>query len=497
MAQLPSTDQGVRFVEIDGRASSLAVGRRVFSSAARYVDAELADRIEHAKDWRKGYIEPVRSLTELGAQSTKNALRIAADGIEALHRHVSFVRDGASQSLRDAFDAPAEPFSSGVIEGRNKGRVRELSIPYKGVPLTGAALSHRLDAWVDSGTIEPSCAEAIRAVIEEPEWLDLSDRHFALLGAASEMGPLEWLCRWGANVYAIDVPVVGVWDRIVALAMAGSGRVHVPVRGEATAPGEIARAAGADLISDAPEIAAWIRSFDVPMTIGNYVYADGSTFVRLAAAADALIADTIERDRRTSMAYLATPTDVFAVPPEVVAAARAQRRGAIKSVARTLSAGRLFAPSYTTTVATENGAEWGIFDCLVAQQGPNYALAKNLQKWRALGAREAGVVTSANVAPATHTRSVLKNKILASAYAGAGPFGVEIFAPETSRALMAALLVHDIRNPGAAAVPTTELSHPYELFAQGAAHGGLWRHPNQPRTVLPLAVGVGLVKRKR
>ncbi|MGH2757924.1 MAG: hypothetical protein ACRDI3_09060 [Actinomycetota bacterium] len=497
MVTEPTADRGIRFAEIDGRQSSLALGKRVVSSAARFVDADLAERIDHTKDWRKGYMEPIRGLTELGARSTKDALRIAADGIEALHKNVLFVRDGVVAPLHATFEVPVEvPLSTGVIEGRNTGRVRQLAIPYKGEQLTGDALSKRLDAWVAAGTIEPSCAEAIRAVMASPEWLDLSDRHFALLGAAAEMGPLEWLCRWGANVYAVDVPARAPSDRIVTLALAGCGRVHVPVHGEGpTGPGEIADSAGADLLTDAPEISAWLRSFDVPMTIGNYVYADGSDFVRLAAVADALVAGMIERDRRTSMSYLATPTDVFAVPWEVVDAARSRQTGTMKSATRLLSAGRLFAPSYTTTVRNENGAEWGIFDCLVAQQGPNYALAKNVQKWRALGAREAGVVTSANVAPATHTRSVLKNKILASAYAGAGPFGVEIFAPETSRALMAALLVHDIRNPGAAAAPTTELTHPYELFAQGAAHGGLWRLPHQPRTVLPLAVGVGLVKR--
>ena len=36
---------------------------------------------------------------------------------------------------------------------------------------------------------------------------------------------------------------------------------------------------------------------------------------------------------------------------------------------------------------------------------------------------------------------------------GRGAFGIEIFEPPTSSALMAALLVHDLRNPSAAAQP--------------------------------------------
>ena len=64
-----------------------------------------------------------------------------------------------------------------------------------------------------------------------------------------------------------------------------------------------------------------------------------------------------------------------------------------------------------------------------------------------MAAREDGVRTSLNVAPSTATRSVVKNKALAAAYAGAGRFGLEIFEPDTSNAIMAALLVHDLRNP--------------------------------------------------
>jgi hypothetical protein len=60
---------------------------------------------------------------------------------------------------------------------------------------------------------------------------------------------------------------------------------------------------------------------------------------------------------------------------------------------------------------------------------------------------------------------------------------------------MAALLVHDLRNPKAAAHPDTVLSHPLGLFVDQAAHGGLWRLPWEPRSVLPLAAVEGLIRR--
>jgi hypothetical protein len=90
------------------------------------------------------------------------------------------------------------------------------------------------------------------------------------------------------------------------------------------------------------------------------------------------------------------------------------------------------------------------------------------------------------VAPATTTHSVTKNRLLAAAYAGAHRFRVEIFAPETTKVLMAALLVHDLR--AAQPAPT----HPDDLFAAQAAHGGLWRIAYTPRSVLGLAALTGL-----
>ena len=90
-------------------------------------------------------------------------------------------------------------------------------------------------------------------------------------------------------------------------------------------------------------------------------------------------------------------------------------------------------------------------------------------KCRATSARAAGTTVSLNVAPATRTRSVVKNKALAAAYAGAHRFGVEVFDPATSNTLMAALLVHDLR---AGLPPEAE---PWQDEARAAAHGGLWR----------------------
>ena len=89
----------------------------------------------------------------------------------------------------------------------------------------------------------------------------------------------------------------------------------------------------------------------------------------------------------------------------------------------------------------------------------------------------------------------MRNRLLAAAYAGANRFGLEIFRPETSSTLMAALLVHDLRNRFSLAHSDVPLGESFDLFVDGALHGGMWRAPFAPRSVLGMAVAMGLVPR--
>ena len=223
------------------------------------------------------------------------------------------------------------------------------------------------------------------------------------------------------------------------------------------------------------------------MVLGNYVYADGATNARVSMAVDVLSAHLVAERPETALAFLATPTDVFAVPADAVdqsgrAYAAVSGIGRLRGPLRALSAGRMLRRNYAP------GSDPGICDSLVPQQGPNYALAKRLQRWRATAARAAGTTVSFKVAPPTRTRSVLKNRALAAAYAGAHRFGVEAFEPATSNTLMAILLIHDLRNPSAVA----QREHPWMDEAYAAAHGGLWRAPYAPRSALGLAALLGI-----
>jgi hypothetical protein len=301
------------------------------------------------------------------------------------------------------------------------------------------------------------------------------------------MGPLPSLLRWGARVAAVDLPRVPLWQRVIDLARRGAGSMLVPIgEGEDPSDRQLAHRAGADLVAEMPAVGDWLAGLPGTPVLGNYVYADGADNVRVSVAVDALTLRLHTARPDLALAFLATPTDVFAVPAEAVAHSvrayqgRSRRAKLVGRPLRTLSAGRLLRRAYVP------GSAPGISDNLVAQQGPNYALAKRLQRWRATTARAAGTTVSMNVAPPTRTRSVVKNRALAAAYAGAHRFGVEVFEPATSNVLMAALLVHDLHTGGG---PGHE--HPWQDEASAAVHGGLWRTPYAPRSALGLAALLG------
>jgi hypothetical protein len=476
----------------DGRRSTSAVGRAVVADALREADPAGAAEAERDTNWRKGYVVHFRRLVEAGLASREDAVSVARNGLESLHGRMRVVHaDGAETPLRSLLSAPADRLVSTVTVSGTGQAGEGLSLPYHGDGLRGDALLRRLEAWVEDGVIEPSCAAAVQTVAAHPEWLHLPGRTVVVLGAGAEVGPLYPLLSWGARVIAVDLGRPAIWERVLDTARHSPGTLLVPVAAQPPGqPGggaeDLAERAGLDLTSDVPAVAGWLATFDGPLVLGNYVYADGAANVRLSAAVDALTMRLQAERGDVALAFLATPTDVFAVPAEAVAQsvhAYTTRPAGMKLASwplRTLSGGRLLRRAYPP------GADPGINDSLVRQQGPNYVLAKRLQRWRATLAREAGAAVSMNVAPPTRTRSVVKNQILAAAYAGAHRFGVEVFEPATTKVLMAALLVHDLHTGGGPAHP-----HPWQDEAHAAAPGGLWRIAYTPRSALALAAALG------
>ncbi|MGY1699255.1 hypothetical protein [Geodermatophilus sp. SYSU D00766] len=480
---MSTDDTGVVFpAGPDGRRSTAAVGRAVVADALRPVDPVGARAAEQETNWRAGYLTHFRRLVEAGLASPEAARTVAGAGLDAVHGRLRVAEEGSEQPLDRLLTAPAgRALRTTEVTGQGEPE-RAFTLPFHGRRLGGDDLSRRLDTWVECGVLEPTAAAAVREVAAHPEWLALPGRTVAVLGAGAEMGPLTALLRWGATVAAVDLPRPDLWRRVLDTARRGAGTLLVP-----TAGGDLPDAAGADLVHEVPAVADWLAELPGEPVLGNYVYADGAANVRVSAAVDALTLRVQAARPEAALAFLATPTDVFAVPADAVAQSvrayegRSRVGKLLGRPLRTLSAGRLLRRGYVP------GADPGLHDALVPQQGPNYALAKRLQRWRATVARAAGATVSLNVAPPTRTRSVVKNRALAAAYAGAHRFGVEVFEPATSNVLMAALLVHDLHTGGG-----PRHDHPWQDEAYAAVHGGLWRAAYAPRSALGLAAVLGV-----
>jgi len=433
------------------------------------------------------------------------ALKIARDGLQAAQDQFVCVDGDKTVSLGEAMKEGnfKGTYKTAVIKGQlNKSKKFEAVVPYGGsrrqgngaprpyyayrddeTELSGDKLIKQLDVWVKYGTIEQSAADAIRACVEHPEWLDLSNHTFVLLGATSAMGPLEFLLRHGANIVAVDLNRNFIWEKLIKRVQNSSGTMIFPYTSDKevdpNSP-EMYNLAGANLLNDTPRIANWLcgLKYDTPVTIGNYTYLDGALHVQLSVACDAIISRLCKAHKDTSIAFLCTPTDCHVIPDQAKEEMKKNYNNSplwIKLL-RTLGCGKILVKNALAPVKQADGSEINIVDGIVTAQGPNYGLAKRIQHWRAVVARAEGHTVCSNVAPSTATKSVVSNAQFAAAYGGFHLIKpMEVMYQETSHAVMGCILVHDIRNPKSAANPSVKLANPLELFKYGAFHGGISR----------------------
>ena len=225
------TAAGVDFpVADDGRRSTSAFGRAVIADSLRGSDAPGALGAEQETNWRSGYLTHFRRVIEAGLPSRQAALAIAADGAGSLRGRMRAALPGGDEGELDELLTVAASRSLGTATITGAGAAEEeLALPYRGERLRGGDLARRLEAWVGAGIIEPSCADAVRAVADHPDWLSLPGRTVAVLGAGSEIGPLPVLLRWGATVAGIDLPEPRIWERVLQAARSGAGTLLVPV----------------------------------------------------------------------------------------------------------------------------------------------------------------------------------------------------------------------------------------------------------------------------
>jgi len=309
---------------------------------------------------------------------------------------------------------------------------------------------------------------------------------------------LFFLLEHGANVIAVDLNRDFIWKKLFDAVRHSSGRLIFPIKAgverfEQMSPDELSKVSGCDLLADTPEIANWLGEVirdtvpeNKPLSIGNYTYLDGALHVQLSLACDGIISRVCSERKDTMIAFLCTPTDDHVVTTEAFKASQEALRSRAPQWAVSLD--RLFcgkllgAPNCRAmrTVKQSKGDPIHIIDGIAVAQGPNYALAKRLQHWRAVIAFEGGHVVSSNVAPSTATESVVHNAQFAAAYGGMHHFApMEVMYQRTSLAVMGALMIHDFQNAEGAANPKSRIAkgfrNPFELFSWGSFHGGVQR----------------------
>ena len=228
----------------DGRRSSAALGRAVVADALRVVDPAAADAAARETDWRRGYLRHFRALVEAGLRSDGTAAyEIAAAGLASVRDRMRTGRRPVARR-RPGRDGGGRPLETVARAGQRHARAgggpavpRRAAARRRAGPAAG-----RLGPGRD--VIEESCAEAVREVAANPDWLDLSDQRLVVLGAGAEMGPLPAVLGWGAH---------GGRRRPAPARSCGTGCARSPQK--SAGPADRAGRRGADLLTELPAVA--------------------------------------------------------------------------------------------------------------------------------------------------------------------------------------------------------------------------------------------------
>ena len=180
----------------------------------------------------------------------------------------------------------------------------------------------------------------------------------------------------------------GIWERVLG---AARQRRHgcIAAGAPATTRDRWPSGPAPTCVAEVPAVADWLAGRPAALVLGNYVYADGATNVRVSVGR--------RRADRAGCSRPATTWRWASWPPRPTSSPCPPRRSARRSAAYaeplggapSCSAGRCARcrPAGCSRRSYPPGADPGVNDSLVPQQGPNYALAKRLQRWRAAVAR--------------------------------------------------------------------------------------------------------------
>lgn len=513
------------------KVSTAASGKQLLAASVASLDSALVKSILDEKRWRERYADLIGQCLAVHSTSDANAYEGAKAGLDFLYREFRYKRGERVVSLQALVDEAALSaedngsermipssacFSTSIVIGKDyqdttnrdysPGKYKQYFSPelYDGEKLISAKTSGKFEEDIDSvvsewhktGVVEESVVRKIRWVLDpvNQERIDanLENTVFVVIGANSALGPYSSLLTAGnVSIAAVDLPRKDISDRLIKLAEDSSAKVYLP-RLDRGSEGRY----GANVNTEAPELIRWLIDLEPNkvLVLGCYAYADGANFVKVSAAMD-VISMAVAKARgkhKTAFSYLMSPTDVFYVTDDIVADSkrkyeeRGAFRGLVDSTLHSLSTQRFVVPNYPQT-DEPNSEPKNILNNVVVQQGPNYLLAKRIQQWRSIQLFTDGWKVSSNIAPASSTESVVKNRIFKAAFGGSKFFGIRIFKPQESNSLMTLQLLRDIvceEEPMTLEPKRSVL----ELFLDGCCHGGMFRCPYRLKSYVELAL---------
>ncbi|MDO4888002.1 MAG: MaoC/PaaZ C-terminal domain-containing protein [Actinomycetaceae bacterium] len=430
----------------DGRSSSTVISRGMAAAATCHFPSART-LIEDVRPWRRRYRQAMTILSRYDAPQRGGGP--AREGLAYLGENLRF-SDGRTSSQAEL----VEVAGGDVVEGTGQS-LRELRVPVGGRELAGDELLAVLRSWQDEGRIRAGAVDAIADVVADPDILNLDGWTFACLGPGAELSPAPHLLAWGGHVAAVarsELP------ELATSAAGSAGRLYLP-------PEPL------DVVIGPGKAAGWVAGLPGRLAVVDTLYAPGSHFLLAAAGADVVERLVCQARQDTALAWYGSPSDAYLTDIPV---RNSFGTGPAARVLRGYARLRNVAPSRSD----------GVYCGYIDVQGPNYAAAKRIGRWRATVEREAGRTVSYNVGPLSMTRSVLDARALRAAYGGMARLGMPPLEAETSAVLMAALLVWDLKHPEANAASAT-------FMTDKAIDCGLFESPYAPGDLMGFAVGLG------